>query len=210
MELDSNYFLLLVDIKNSSELPNRKMDKKFQELEKTLTELNDRYKNDLELPLSVSYGDEIAGLFKHPENIYPTVATIRSVLYPLTGIRFVVAEGKISRVSEDIRKIGGKIFKVANKTMEELKDKNLFCSWKLNNDLNNKILNSLCELTNVLIENMSDYQRNVYELLKQGKSQKEIAELLNKYAQSVWNAIQTGKATYILQAEEAIQDINEI
>lgn len=51
---------------------------------------------------------------------------------------------------------------------------------------------------------MSDYQRSVFELLVDGLAQKQIAVKLGKYEQSVSDAIQRGKVTYILESEQVI------
>lgn len=204
MDLNSNYYLLLIDIINSTQLPDKGFSLKMELLENQLININNNFKNDLVLPLSISYGDEIAGLFNTPENIYRAVIEIRKIFYPVTTIRFVVVKGTIARVSSDIRKIGGIAFKKASKTIDALKKNNRFCSWQVNDPLIDKALASLCELSDVVIKGMSNYQNDVLELLRDGLTQKQIAEKLGKYTQSIWDAIQRSKAIYIIEAEQSI------
>lgn len=204
MDLDTEYYLLLIDLKRSTELPNKELDKKMEEVEVALKQFNEEQTKTLVLPLSVSYGDEVAGLFHHPGGIYKIISGLRELLHPLTGIRFVVAKGKIGRQSEDIRQVGGKIFKTASRAMENLKAENGYCSWVTGEVTRDKNLTALCELSNLLVEKMSNYQRRVYNLLKEGKTQKAAATELGKYTQSIWNAAQAGKAEYIIAAEKVI------
>ena len=108
MDLDTDYYLLLIDIIDSTkQLQAADFNNKLDLLEKLLTGINKKYKKHIVLPVTISYGDEIAGLFSTPKNIYDVVIKIRRALQPHTNIRFVVVKGKVARISTDIRKIGG-------------------------------------------------------------------------------------------------------
>ncbi len=204
VSLRSNYFLLLIDIQNSTGAPARAMNEKMKLLEATLTRLNKEFRNEAAIPLSISYGDEIAGLFRSPREFYNIVMTVRKVLHPTTGIRFSAVKGKISVESNDIRKVGGPVFKRASTAIRKLKEDYGYASWQLGNTVRDRSLGSLCEISNALINDMSGYQRDVYELLNAGLSQKEIAKRLGKYTQSVWDAVQRSKAAYVIEAQKTI------
>ena len=204
MDTKTDYYLLLIDVVNSTKLSYEDINIKMDLLENKLISLNKNLKNNLVLPLNLSYGDEIAGLFQTPENVYNVVVEIRKIFYPITSIRYVVVKGSVARISSDIRKIGGMIFKKANKTIEFLKKNNRLCSWQLEDSLINKTLDSLCEISNVILQDMSEYQRNVFELYREGHTQKQIAIILSKHSQSIWDAIQRSKANYIVEAELTI------
>jgi len=213
MDLNARYFLLLVDISNSTGLAGKKFNMKMDMLESSLKIMNDTHKSELVLPLTISYGDEIAGLFNAPGNIFKIVAEIRGVFHPLTTIRFAVTKGNIARISQDIRKVGGNIFKVASESVNRLKQDDRFCSWQMGDIILDKALDSLCEISNALLNDMSEYQSKVFDLYKTGLSQRQVALKLKKYPQSVWNAVHRGKANHILNAEETInmilQNIND-
>ncbi len=204
MNTKKKYYLLLIDIVNSTQMPNKNFALKMKLIEKQLKVLNKTFSSKLVLPLDISYGDEIAGLFKKPEPIYTVVSEIRKIFYPLTNIRFVVVKGTIGRVSKDIRQIGGVVFKKANEAITTLKNNNHFCSWLLDDSIINKTLESLCHLTNTALEDMSNYQRSVYYLYQKNISQTKIASQLKKQKQSVWDTIQRSHANYILNAESTI------
>lgn len=204
VNLKSNYFLLLVDVVQSTALPNGKINAKMHLLQQLIKTLNKKFDKESVIPLTVSYGDEIAGLFNSPEHFYTMVSLIRKHFYPLTTIRFVAVKGKIAVVSKDIREVGGTIFKIASHDMAGLKQREEFCSWQLGNPLHDECLKALCNVSNVLIEDMSHYQREVFELLLAGNSQKKIADQLGKYTQSVWDAVKRSKADYVLEAGNAI------
>lgn len=204
MDLKTDYFLLLIDIKDSTFVPVEEMNTKFSQLEDALKILNFELKGDLILPMNISYGDEISGLFNSPESFYDIIALIRKTLYPLTTIRFAAVKGKIGRISSDIRKIGGKIFKDASKSIDYLKKNHHFCSWQISDDTTDKTLAILCEISNLMIESMSEYQRKVFELLHDGLSQKEISEKLGKHKQSVWSVLQRSNAVFVVEAEKAV------
>jgi hypothetical protein len=205
MDLDTDYYLLLIDIIDSTkQLQAADFNNKLDLLEKLLTEINKKYKKNIVLPVNISYGDEIAGLFSAPENIYDVVIKIRRALQPHTNIRFVVVKGKVARISTDIRKIGGMIFKKASEAVELLKKNDRFCSWHFENDLTNRTLDSLCEISNVIVQDMSEYQLNVFDLLRKGLMQKQIAVELKKHTQSISDVIQRSKANHVLEAEQTI------
>lgn len=196
-----------MDVKDSTALPNKSINDKMKQLEIELIKINKDFSKQIAIPLSISYGDEIAGLFNSPENLYNIVIGIRKILYPLTSIRFASVKGKISTESKDIRKVGGPIFKKASIAMNNLKETNGYAFWQFDNEIYNKSLGSLCEISNALINDMSIYQREVYELLKTGLSQREIATQLGKYSQSVWDAVQRSKAVYVIEAQKTINMI---
>lgn len=205
VNLKIDYILLLIDVKNSTSLPAKEINNKMSLLEKQLKVFNETYKSNLALPLTLSYGDEIAALLKTTGNIYSIISAVRKIFYPLTSVRFTVTRGRIAYQSADIRKVGGPIFKKASQAMMELKEKNGFCKWQLGQEITDNSLISLCEISNALIDDMSSYQRGVFELLATGHTQKQISEALNKYPQSVFDAIQRSKAHHIIYAEKTIE-----
>lgn len=203
-ETGKNYYLLLLDIRDSSVLPAKELTLTIQKLEERLRELNRRYRKQLALKLSINYGDEIAALLETAQPVLPIVQEIRNTLYPLTSLRFAVVYGKIAVAGNDIRKAGGPVFKQADERINELKKKNVFSYWQTGHDAHDQALTALCNVSNVLLEEMSGYQREVFALLEQGYNQREIAEELGKYQQSVWDALHRSKALYVQECEKGI------
>jgi hypothetical protein len=176
-------------------------------LEGASAELNRRFEDELELALNLSYGDEVAGLFRHPRRVYDCVIALREAIAPDAALRFVAAEGRIGVASDDIRKVGGRVFKAADEGMEELKTQRRFALWLLADESANAVLNPLCRLSNALVEGMTDYQRTVYRLMRDGLSGAQIAERLGKYPQSVSDAAKRGGAELVIEAESAARRV---
>lgn len=204
VEPNKNYYLLLMDIRDSSTLPAKELTKTMQLLEEKLKQLNRVYRKQLSIKLSINYGDEIAALLETAAPIFSIVKEIRNSLYPLTNMRFAVVYGKIAVVSDDIRKVGGPAFKHADESLTELKKKRNFSYWQTGDSANDQVLAALCNVSNVLLEEMSSYQREVFALLEAGYNQREIADELGKYQQSIWDAVQRSKASYVQECEKAI------
>ncbi|NNE55160.1 MAG: hypothetical protein HKN32_04000, partial [Flavobacteriales bacterium] len=105
-KLNEPYYLLLIDLKDSTTVDSRKLNTMFDSLKVNLNALNQEYSDQIELPLGVHYGDEISGLFTSKALLYDVVERIREVIIPTTTFRFVVSHGHIAVDSEDIRQVG--------------------------------------------------------------------------------------------------------
>jgi DNA-binding CsgD family transcriptional regulator len=209
LDLDRKYVLLLADVTASSRLKPASREEIFAHLRKTNGMLNRKFRDHLVIKLSISYGDEIAALFSQCKYAYPVIDRLREAASPETTLRFVVVKDRIGIDSEDIRQLGGPVFGEANRRMNLIKTKNRFCSWALGNEPLDEILDSLTEMSNLLIESMTAYQRQVWQLLKSGHSQKQIAEKLGKFPQSVSEALSRGAGELVIDAEQRILHLLE-
>jgi len=205
MNVSRKYYLLLVDIKGSTRQALQDRQKLFEVLEKEIQRLNSSLSPKPVLSLQISYGDEVAGLFDSPTNLYDAADVFRSCLFDRAEVRFVAVYGEIGVVSEDIRKIGGEIFKRADDLMRRLKRERGFCKWAVGYPFLDQVLTSLTEMSNTLLKNMTPYQHELYCRLKSGASKTTIATVLKKHKQSVSNSIKRGGAELVLQAEETIR-----
>jgi len=209
MDTKRDYFLLLIDVRSSTELAPTRVRRVMKRLESELRALRQRLRQQLALGLTISYGDEVAGLFFHAAPLFDTVAAVREVLRPDTSIRFVAAKGRIAVPSTDIRKVGGPVFKGAAMAMQRAKKKKRFCSWHIGNPERDAALNSLTEMSNMFIEEMTDYQWEVFRLIRKGMTGKAAAQELQKHPQSISDAIKRGKAHLVLEAETTIGKVLE-
>lgn len=209
LQLNKDYFLLLIDIKKSTSISSEARQGVFEKLDSKLKELNQKLNPKPALKLTISYGDEIAGLFDTPLQIYEIVNELRQKIYPDAQLRFVVTYGEIGVVSDDIRRIGGEIFKEAEDQMNLLKKQDGFCFWSLKDSYQSAILNSLTEMSNAILERMTPYQRQVWQLLESGLTQKQISGRLEKYPQSISDAVKRGRAELVVKAGRIINQILE-
>lgn len=200
----NDHYLLLVDVKRSTDLTPRVAERVFGTLEERLADLSRRLDPAPVLGLSISYGDEVAGLFDTPAYLYSVVDQIRDWLHPEVAIRFVAAHGSIGRLSQDIRQVGGEVFKRADDAVRAIKKERRFCRWLIGDGTTNAALDALTEISNAVLEDMTVYQREVYRLLASGLSQTEIAGRMGKHRQSVSDAVRRGHAELVLEASDAI------
>lgn len=203
-------FLFLADIVDSSLLPKRELTSIMNRLEKCVQGWNKEYKMEMVVPMNISYGDEIAALLKTPRPIFKIVQETRSLLFPHTRIRFVVVKGNVGADNPDIRKVGGPAFKRADELLSIAKKKDWFACWETGSKITDTILNSLCGLTDTMLNDMSTNQREIYQWYSQGFTQKEIAIKMGKYPQYIWTAMNKSHISQIHDAEKAIHQILEV
>jgi DNA-binding CsgD family transcriptional regulator len=207
MDTSHNRYLLLIDLRESTKLAPEVASQVLARLEQRLAGLNSDVDPAPVLGLSLSYGDEVAGLFDRPQSLYGVVDQVRDALWPEVTVRFVAAYGAIGRASDDIRQVGGEVFKRANEAIQKLKKRRRFCSWLMGDPILDAALDSLTEMGNALLEDMTEYQREVYRLLAANLSQKQIAEKLGKHKQSVSEASSRGRAELVLEARNSIHGL---
>jgi hypothetical protein len=87
MDMDRDYFLLLIDVRDSTELPPDRQARAMVRLKGELPRVNRRLRKDLALGLRISYGDEVAGLFDSASRLFDAVATVRDALHPDAAVR---------------------------------------------------------------------------------------------------------------------------
>ncbi|MEM7767093.1 MAG: hypothetical protein AAF253_06355 [Pseudomonadota bacterium] len=204
MDNRADYFLLLADLKRSTDLDAAGSARLFGRLNQALTDWSDACSGDLLAGLDLNYGDEFAGLFVRPNRIYEVVDGVRDALRGYGRFRVAIARGRIGAVSEDTSQMGGPVFKLANDALSSLKSRGQFAQWVLGNPLIDETLSVLTEAGNTLREDMTDYQYRVFQHLRDGTSQREIAAQLGKFEQSVSDAAKRGHADLALQIDQAI------
>jgi hypothetical protein len=203
----TGHYLLLIDLKRSTRLAPEAASRLFGRLEERLGDLNRQLEPRPVLGLTISYGDEVAGLFDSPVRLYDIVDQIREMLHLEVGIRFVAARGSIGRFSQDIRQVGGEVFKRADGAMRAIKKQRRFSKWLIGGPTGNTALDALTEISNAVLEDMTAYQRDVYQLLAGGLSQAEIAVQMGKHRQSVSDAVKRGHAECVIEARGAINGL---
>ena len=205
MDARPEYYLFLADLKHSSRLEVEAAKALSARLEDWLDDWRQRHGNALILGPSLNYGDEISALLAIPDPLFDLAHEMRHIVRPYTDFRFVVAQGPFSVINDDITQVGGATFKKANDAIGKITKQNRFCQWLLQDPDMSDVIGALTETTNVLVRQMTDYQYNVYALLRTGEKQIDIAERLEKSAQSVSDAVKRGAIDEVIDAEEVIR-----
>ncbi|MEL6324576.1 MAG: hypothetical protein AAFQ84_10155 [Pseudomonadota bacterium] len=206
MDLGSDYFLLLGDLKGSSSLTTDVSASVIDTVRAALRTLSDAHAADLLRPMELNYGDEFAALYRSPLRAYGAVSQIREALRGQTDFRFVVARGRLGAKADTLREMGGPVFKIASVALGSLKTSGTFGRWLIGTDLQNRTLSVLTNLVDDLIGEMTDYQYEVYRLTQEGMSGVEIAKYLDKTPQSVSKALVSSHGRTIIEAEALIRD----
>ena len=205
MHTPDTYYLFLCDLRDSTRLEAAKAGEAIAIVDATLETLNTQFAGSLAVPLQLSYGDEIAGLFTVSAPIHDVVSTLRHALRPVTAFRFVVCHGRIGSLSDDMRKVGGPAFKQASEAITGLKSSGAFCRWLLDDRLLSDTIEALTESANAFLETATDYQYQVYTLLAQGLSQRVIAKDLDKFPQSVSDAVKRARLELVIRMDQLIR-----
>ena len=198
-------YLLLADLTASTRLEPQAAYDTMHILTTTLDDIN-AHATGLQAPLEINYGDEFAGLFHRLADVYDVVSRVRHELRGLAAFRFVAAKGRIAYPAGSIRQMGGPVFRTANDALGQLKSSGRFAAWKVGAQLLNAALDTITNLSHVLISDMTDYQYDIYVRLQDGKSQTEIASALGKYDQAISKAIKRSQADLVIDAEATLRD----
>lgn len=205
MDIDRPYLLFLGDLRSSVTLPITKRQRMISALEQGLHGINETHQNNLQIPLSISYGDEIAGLFKTTHGMIDVIFKIEDILFEITGFRFTIVNGWVGSPSEDIRKIGGSIFKKANQLIDQLKKNNRYGIIDVESQPECNLMTSLFNLRSVWLNAMTPYQQSIWKLRKTGLSQVAISRKLGKKPQSVSNAAISASIDLIIEVESSLR-----
>lgn len=204
MDNRTEYYLLLADLVDSSDMDPDTANQAFSVLSDSLDRANEVFVRELAAPFEINYGDEFAALFTRPQHIYDCVDALRQTLHGLAAFRFAVVRGRINYAGGTIRQMGGPVFQDASSVLDKLKRSGRFAHWMIGTPLENATLNSLSNMIDVLIAAMTDYQYDIYLHLREGRSQVDIAQRLGKYEQSISRAIQSSHAGLIIDAETTL------
>lgn len=207
MDNRTDYYLILADIKGSTDLTPEKSAAFMRQLLGQLDRQNQKHRSDIIYPLEVNYGDEFAGFFSNPRAFYQIISDIRDALRGTAEFRFVTAHGRIGYAGGTVREMGGPVFETASRSLSQLKKKRQFSAWQISDDATNLALTAMTNAAATLIDDMTPYQHIVYMFEKAGLKGTEIAEKLGKNPRSVSNAKKTGHSKTVIQIEHAMDAI---
>ncbi|MEM6556711.1 MAG: SatD family protein [Pseudomonadota bacterium] len=204
MDKQSDYYLILADIKSSSSLSAERAGAAMSQLLPQLERQNQRLRDDIIYPLEVNYGDQFRGLFSSPRAFYQIVSDVRDALRGTAEFRFVTARGRIDNSDGTLRDMRGPVFETASRALTRLKKKKQFSDWQISDSATNQALTAMTNAAAALIDEMTPYQHIVYMFQKAGLKGTEIAEKLSKDPRSISNAKKTGHCGTVIQIEQAM------
>jgi hypothetical protein len=200
---------LIGDIVSSKKIADR--EKTQEKLQSILDSLNSKRDKHLISPYTITLGDEFQALFSQADDLFLDAFLILQAIYP-EKIRFSYGIGTIETKINQEYAIGmdGPAFYNARTGIEELaKTSYLFNVAGLENYQSN-----LCIMTLRLVShNLRKWGRNrleVFTLLYESKSVKEIAEIVQLSDKAIYKTIDSGDLKTILELfKEIIKIMNE-
>jgi hypothetical protein len=159
----------------------------------------------LELPVAVGDDGRVWALFSRETGLYDVLDGIREAAFPHLKLRFALARGRIDRVTEDARMVGGEVVERAEQLLAQARREGQRFVCRIEPPLLDEVLRGLLEASNRIIEEMTPYQREVWRLLREGFTQRAIADRLDKFPQSVSDAVRRSGCDAVIQTEDTLR-----
>lgn len=188
------YIAIIGDIKKSKQINDRRTVQ--MELISILSEINQRYSDDLASRFMITLGDEFQGLLNHGDNIMNIIYEIESKMYPVE-IRFGIGVGEITTDIDAEFPLGadGPAYYNARYAIELLKSSekrnkvaksNILIRLNEENEVSENMLNTILSLLTVIKNKWSDRQREVVnDYISHRDSQVKVANRLGITQSSV-------------------------
>jgi len=204
---EENIFLLLIDLKGSTDLSEDDSKRLYPLIAGFVDSVNEIFAEHLHIPMKHSYGDEVSGVFRTPLPCYLAAEEFYSIVRDITGFRYCVAEGSLTFPSADMRKVGGTAFKRANMVMESRlkKKKRRFCEWTLDDSSLSATVTSLVNLCYELKQRMTELQWEVYAGLSNDMTITQIAQEKGHNKNSLYQVNSRSASEVIFNAEIQLQ-----
>ncbi|GAA4062892.1 SatD family protein [Amphibacillus indicireducens] len=181
----NNYVAIIGDISGSRQLNDRQEIQ--QKLKRLLSDINDRYKNDLSAQFTITLGDEFQGLLHNRNNIFTIITEIELILSPVE-MRFGIGIGEITTdiQFEYSAEVDGPAYHRARKMIDQIeKLQSQYSKQKTNmmidsgNEYLDQLLNSTLSLCTVLKSRWTARQKEIiYTYLNHNENQYKAAEYL--------------------------------
>lgn len=188
------YVAIIGDIKSSKNIKDRNSVQ--IRLKNILSEINQRYANDIASRFMITLGDEFQGLLNCGENVLNIIYEIEFRMYPIE-IRFGIGVGEITTEIDTEVPLGadGPAYYNARYAIDFLKNiekknkmakSNIMLKLDEKNEMPEKMLNTILSLLTVIKNNWTERQREVVsDYIAYGDNQTKAAQRLGITQSSV-------------------------
>jgi|SRR5680860_569439 len=197
------YCAIIGDIVNSKKIPNR------QEIQvlfaSVLNGINMEFYNDIASNFTITLGDEFQGLISKPSLSYEIIKIIKQKMSPIELV-FGVGIGEMKTAIRRDISIGsdGPAYHYARNMVEKAKKKRpsiRYCS----DTTSDELINGLLYFTESCINSRTVKQVEAVKLYHELKSQKEVAERLNRTQAAISAILINAFYHEVVNAEEKIK-----
>ncbi|WP_164730843.1 SatD family protein [Anoxybacter fermentans] len=209
------YCVITLDLVNSRQLPDReKVQKKFKEVLKLI---NQKYAGVIKVPFDFTLGDEVQGVLASLKDSYPLIRDFQRIFqtYPFyAGVGY----GEIlTRLSGRSGEMDGPAFHLARASIERLKEGYIrshgrfvpLVRYTFQSPELTSIVNNYIQMVELLKFKLTDKQREVYWLLFETGTYREIAERLKQSKSAITQKIQAGYVEEIRAGEDGLIQLLE-
>lgn len=208
----NKYLAIIGDIKKSRQLEERK--KVQVQLNDVLTQINQKYKEQIASKFLITLGDEFQGLLLNGSQALTIVEELKRKMYPIE-IRFGIGVGEITTKIDREKALGadGPSYYYARNAIEQLK-KNENRSKRISADIRIEmsdesrgiLLNTIFELLKALEDTWTDRQREIIQdMLQHQDGQKNVADRFGIYQSAVQKVMVAGNYYTYENALENVQ-----
>lgn len=194
-------FVVLSDLVRSQRMTNRAL--ATEKVKIALRVLNTRFKRSIIAPMEITRGDEAAAVLKSLDALPEMLFGFFDNLLPFRS-RVVIVYGTLTTglASRRSTEIDGPAFYAADETMRQLKKTLQRFRLSTGQQMYDEAITSLVNLLIIQRERMTKFQRRVYSLYDEGKSQRALARLLKRTQQQVSQALRA--AHYDVQKDSEL------
>ena len=173
------------DIINSSSVEDR--DALLKRLKQEFSQFEKNSSNSF----SLYRGDAFQGICNALEafNIYLKIKSL--LIFEKSDVRIAIGIGPVEYMKKNLAESDGTAFRLSGRTLDSLKPANKKFMIKTVSDETNKELELSCSMLDVILSNWTVKSTEVIYYILEGKTQSEIAELLNISQSAVHQRLQT-------------------
>ncbi|MCK5058073.1 MAG: hypothetical protein KAT34_15580 [Candidatus Aminicenantes bacterium] len=202
--MSAKYYVMLMDVIGSSDLPNR--DEVTEKLEKAMASVNATCKDDFLAPFEITRGDEVAAVLTSIANTYDIITIFRETLFPVGMRTTLIYDELISGLgSRQSSIIDGPAFHRGNSQMLNLKKTQK--TFGLNTG-QPELDQGAAALLNLLLwqwNNFTPLQQNIIRLYQEIKHQGKVAKIIRRTQQQVQFTLEKCRWELIDEAEKTIR-----
>ncbi len=197
------------DIKSSRKMRHMERYEWQLFLKSSLVQLNEQYRDEIEVPFMITKGDEFQGVLKSLVDVNKIICKFEQLTYPLE-VRFGVGYGNIQKMGSRITiEMDGPAFHRASKALNIAKQKKRIVWFRTEAPDFDLTVNTLYLLIFAIKKKWSKISFNRYWKYKEFGTYERVAQAEGVSPQAVWDSMHNARATEVIEAERVLEILFE-
>jgi len=199
------YCVLIGDIVDSKKISNRKV---FQaRFSRILEKVNQRFAADIISEFTITLGDELQGVIRHPQKSYDIIEAFLNLFEPVE-LRFGIGLGAIStKISKKTQGMDGQAFHLARAAILRAKKEGQAVVFNLGKPLAELSLNTLCLCLQNISKAWTKRQKRVVEEYCSLGKQDKVARVLRVSQPTVAKILAASRYDWFFEVEAALKSV---